>query len=395
MKLKFLFFALVFIELILTGCEQQPSSPLSPDMDATGSISKIGAKHSHGDKMLTVMTRNMYVGGNVDKILTASDPNEIPLLVLDVFNEILSTQIEFRVQLLADEIAAYDPHMVGLQEVSLIRYQSPGDFLTGSNTPAADVLFDYLALLTNALEQRGLHYRVAGKVQNVDVELPMVVDPAPLFDDVRLTDFDVVLVRRDLKTFRVKTGNFKAMFEVPVDENVTIEIKRGYVIVDVKFHEQKYRFVNTHLEDPSLNPELEYLQLAQAQELVKMVSNQAHPVIMVGDFNSVAPDGMTYQYLLSEKFTDVWMVNTITDDPAGYTYGHDYDLRNPGDFFTERIDYVFIRNKVRPYYLGPVSAWVIGDELAVFNTYNLWPSDHGGVVADFQMPKWKKRMAFH
>jgi endonuclease/exonuclease/phosphatase family metal-dependent hydrolase len=223
----------------------------------------------------------------------------------------------------------------------------------------------------------------------------MVVSEVPEFDDVRLTDFDAVLVRHDVESFRVKTDNFKAMFAVPVNENTVIEVKRGYVMVDVRFRGHKYRFVNTHLEDPSLDPELEFLQYAQAQELVKMLDNQAHPVIMVGDFNSVAPAGITYQYLLSQRFTDVWQVNTIPDNLDGFTYGHEAGLRNPNDEFYERIDYIFLRNKVRPFRLGPVSAWVVGDEDFVFSTYGIWPSDHGGVVASFQMPKWNNPMALH
>ncbi len=394
MKFKILFVAFIITGLILTGCEQQPTSPVSSDMKASGMISKTGTENTSGSGMLTVMTRNMYVGGDVDKILAASDPSQIPLLVLEIFQEILSTEIYYRVHLMAEEIAASNPHMIGLQEVSLIRYQSPGDFLTGENTPADSVIFDYLALLMDALAQRGLHYKVAGMVQNVDVELPMVVSEVPEFDDVRLTDYDAVLVRDDVETFSIKADNFKAMYAIPVNENVAIEIKRGYVMVDVRFNDHKYRFVTTHLEDPTSNPdELIYLQLAQAQELVKLLSNQAHPVIMAGDFNSVAPAGLTYQYLLSENFTDVWLVNTIPDDPDGFTYGHDHLLRNPNDYFYERIDYIFIRNKVQPYQLGPVSAWVVGADLDVFNIFGLWPSDHGGVIASVQIPKWNDPLA--
>mgnify|MGYP000635640060 CR=1 FL=1 len=45
-----------------------------------------------------------------------------------------------------------------------------------------------LQILADALAARGLDYTVAGKNQNVDVELPMLVGTSPLaFDDVRLT----------------------------------------------------------------------------------------------------------------------------------------------------------------------------------------------------------------
>ena len=139
--------------------------------------------------------------------------------------------------------------------------------------------------------------------------------------------------------------------------------------------------------------------ISQAQELVKKLDNQAHPVILVGDFNSKAPNphaptGLTYQFLLSEQYVDVWNVNQLTDDPMGYTYGHDESLRERDFDFYERIDFIFLRNKVRPYRLGPVEAWVIGKDVDVFDIYELWPSDHAGVVASFMMPKWNRQHAW-
>jgi endonuclease/exonuclease/phosphatase family metal-dependent hydrolase len=222
----------------------------------------------------------------------------------------------------------------------------------------------------------------------------MVTSEVPTFDDVRLTDYDVVLVRKNVKTLGVKTGNYQASFDVPVNEQVSLTIKRGYVIADLRFKGRKYRFVNTHLEDPSTNPALEYVQLAQAQELVKKIGKCANPVILVGDFNSRAPTGMTYQYLLSEKFVDVWNINQLTDDPLGYTYGHDGLLRERDFDFYERIDYVFIKKRFRPFILNKVNAWVIGTDVNAFDMYGLWASDHGGVVASFVMPNWKKHFAW-
>ncbi len=394
MKIKCSLVCLILAGLLMVGCQQEPLAPVS-DNGLEQNLAKRHLLAENMDGNLTVMTRNIYVGANFDAVLMASDPNQIPLLVLQVFQDLLSTDIYTRAQALADEIAINQPQMIGLQEVSLIRYQSPGDFVTGENTPAVYEMFNYLEILMEALEQRDLNYRVAGIVENFDVELPMVVSADPLmFDDVRLTDYDVVLVRDDVQTFRVKADNYKASYDVPVNEQVSLTVKRGYVIVDVGVYGKKYRFANTHLEDPSTNPQLEFIQFAQAQELVKKLDNQAHPVILVGDFNSRAPSGMTYQYLLSENYVDVWNINQMTDNPMGYTYGHDESLRVPDDAFYERIDYIFLRNKVHPDWLGPVNAWVTGEDIDVFNTYGLWPSDHGGIVAAFILPKWNREYAW-
>lgn len=399
MKLNLFLVLLVVSGLMFTGCQQDPMAPIANENDQLQSLEKRGRMQDGIEKNLTVMTRNIYVGASFESILTADDPEDIPVLVLGVFQDLLSTDIVTRVQALADEIAVNNPQMIGLQEVSMVRYQSPGDFVTGNNTPATYVMYNYLDLLMEALAQRKLKYRVAGIVENFDVEVPMVTSEVPTFDDVRLTDFDVVLVRNDVRTYQVETGNYEASFDVPVNPQVSLTIKRGYVIVDVKVRGKKYCFANTHLEDPSTDPLLEYVQLAQAQELVNKLDNQMYPIILVGDFNSkapnpLAPTGMTYQYLLSEQFVDVWNVNQLTDDALGYTYGHSELLRDRDFEFYERIDYIFFRKNSLPDRLGPVKAWVIGKDINVFNEYGIWPSDHSGVVASFMKPKWNRQHAW-
>ena len=402
MKSKFLSCMAAVIILIMAGCQQQPTEPVLADLNKK-SVTSHDVQKNNADGAVTVMTRNIYVGANVDEILAvAADPEappeELLAAVTNVFGALLMTDFPTRAKLLAAEIDAAQPHMIGLQEVSLIRTQSPGDFLMGNPEPATEVLYDYLQILMSELSALGLEYRVAGMVQNFDVELPMVnLEDETVFEDVRLTDFDVVLVRTDLETFRIKNGNYQAMFEVEVPGITTYQIKRGYVITDVRINGKKYRFANTHLEDPSTNPLLEYVQLAQAQELVKLLDNQSHPVILAGDFNSKAKDDiiegdMTYLYMLSQNYTDVWMINMLQDDLLGYTYGHTQYLDESDDFddFYERIDYVFLRNKVDPFNLGEASAWVVGRDDGFDE---LWPSDHGGVVANVNFPGWNEKMA--
>jgi hypothetical protein len=388
---KFLFSIFMVVILISAGCQEQPSAPMLTG--SSDNAAKLNGGKNNGDGAVTVMTRNIYVGANVDAILgAAGDPEQLPQIVTEVFQDLLDTDFPARAKLLAAEIATANPHMIGLQEVSMVRTQIPGDFLT-DNTPATDVLYDYLEILMAELSMLGLDYRVAGMVQNFDVELPMIGETS--LDDVRLTDFDVVLVRNDVETFRTKAGNYDAMFEIEVPGFTSFQIKRGYVLADVRIDGKRYRFASTHLEDPSSNPLLEYVQLAQAQELVKMLDNQSNPVILVGDFNSKATDSelpgdMTYLYMLSENFTDVWSINSYSGDPLGFTYGHTELLDDPDDEFYERIDYVFLRNKVDPFNLEMAEAWVVGRDEGFDE---LWPSDHGGVVAHVNIPGWSKGMA--
>jgi len=328
---------------------------------------------------VSVMTQNVYVGFDVDPLLASQDPNEIPVLAAQAFAQLLSTNCPERAEAMADEIARKRPHLIGLQEVSLIRTQSPGDAALGGVVPAETVVFDYLEILRAALSARGLDYRVAGKIQNVDVELPMIVDPETFAcDDIRLTDFDVVLARGDVETSNVTASNYMATLPLP---SLGIEIRRGYVAVDAVIARRgSYRFASTHLEDTPF-PEV---QMAQARELAASLTGQSKPVILVGDFNSPAPVGEAYAYLNSLGYVDAWTRNARADQGAGLTWGHDSTLRNESDQFTQRIDLVllnFSQAGLDPERIR-VDAEVWGDERSERTSTGMWPSDHGAVLAE-------------
>jgi hypothetical protein len=282
---------------------------------------------------IRVMTQNVYYGFDVGPLMASENPEEIPLLAAQAFQELLSTRFDERAEAIADQIEREQPHLIGLQEVALIRIQSPGDAVLGGAAPAETVLFDHLQILLSALAARGLDYRVAGKVENVDVELPMIVDPETFsFDDVRLTDFDVVLARGDVATSNVTSANFQATLAVP---SLGIEVKRGYVAMDAQLAGGwSCRFATTHLEDTPF-PDV---QLAQAQELAAALSTETKPVILVGDFNSPAPSGGTCAFLESQGYVDAWARRLGGDSGEGLTWGHDSNLRNEAVPFTLRID---------------------------------------------------------
>jgi hypothetical protein len=336
---------------------------------------------------LLVMTRNIYVGGDVDRVIEEQDPNQVPVRVAQTFAEVMSTDFNYRAEALADEIEKTRPHLIGLQEVSLVRYQSPSNFMLGTRYPdATDVLYDYLKILTTALKNRGLKYYVAGKIQNADVEVPMMVDfnPPYAFDDVRLTDFDVVLARKDVVTDNVVQKNYAALIYSP-----PIIITRGYVALDATVGHKTYRFVNTHLEpaDPGI-------QASQAAELIADLESETLPVVLVGDLNTPAPTGATYQTLVFNGYVDAWTRNLVRPKIPGYTSGHASDLRNATVDLDERIDLIMIKTRWSANGLpliGPVFAYVVGDELEDRLLFPpdgslIWPSDHAGVVALLHIP---------
>lgn len=378
MKRKSLILTLLQISLILYGCaERAPVSPNFSEVVETQDnpgMSQFSRLDRDSDG-IGVMTWNIYVGTDVNIVLAAQNPQDIPILAAQAFQQLLQTNFPERAQAIARQVARFRPHLIGLQEVSLIRMQSPGDAVIGGTIPAKNVVFDYLDILLDVLRTRGLHYHVAGKVQNADVEVPIVVNPDPLqFDDVRLTDFDVVLARTDVEISNTTAKNYNRSLVIP---ELGIKVPRGYVAVDATVNGRDYKFVNTHLEPASSG---ESIQLAQVKELLADLEGTTLPVIMVGDFNTRPPDDNTYKTIVSEHFTDSWPLNHIKDNPHGFTSPHDADLLNKTVNFFQRIDFIFVRARE----VGVV-AEVVGDEKRDRTPSGLWPSDHGGVVAKLKV----------
>jgi len=382
---------LVFISLLFFTIGCQETDPVSVQPTAENpNLEESRLFHKHHAGAITVLTRNVYVGTSTSGIMMAEDLTEIPLRATEAFELLQATNFPERAYSLAKEIKMTKPALIGLQEISLVRMQTSSDFFAYPLPNAEDVVYDYLAILMQALADYDLNYKVAGLVENFDIEVPMVVgldaNNEPLFGDIRLTDYDVVLARKEVGIENVVALNYQV--NLPLADLGT-EVFRGYVAVDAKVGRTKVRFVNTHLEaftgDPEFDAIIEQVQNAQAMELVASLAAEEKPIIMVGDFNSQAPYGTTYQYILSEGFHDAWNTNLLTCNEDGFTFGHDPDLRNEFVDFYERIDYVFTRNPGDNLPL-PTRVMVVGDEYRNRTPSGLWPSDHGGVAAKLKIP---------
>lgn len=386
MYFKKIFSFVLFVCIFLSSCTDK--NPVTPQTNQT----KDGLFRVNNNYYgVTVLTRNIYVGTDVDVILQNDDPSQIPILVAQAFGTLLETNFPERAEALAREIKETQPHLVGLQEVSLIRLQSPGDAVVGGTIPAEEVFMDYLDILMQALGGMGLEYEVVAKVQNSDVEMPMITkfEEPYEFDDVRLTDFDVILAKKGININKIVEKNYRAKV---VLTDLGIELPRGYVAVTAEINENKYRFVNTHLEDADQGGDLLKIQRAQAAELIADLAHEKLPVILVGDFNSAAPNEPTYKLISRHHYQDVWLINSNTENPGGLTYGHDADLRNPEQNFWKRIDFIFVKNKKqgrKHVRLMNVKAEVLGDEVKDKTLSGLWPSDHGGIAARLEFRTYK------
>src|SRR3954470_6477636 len=149
------------------------------------------------DVQITVMTRNLYVGTGVGDVFRASSWSELVAAGSRAWAAVLASDFPARAGALADEIAQAGPDVVGLQEVTLWRDQTPGDLLTQPVPNATGAAFDFLAILRGELSARGVPYVPVATSTGADVEFPRQgPGSGPL--DLRLTDRDVLMVRADL-----------------------------------------------------------------------------------------------------------------------------------------------------------------------------------------------------
>ena len=352
MKTVFSLFILLFV---LSGCEKL-TNPLVPHANILDM------------EPLTVITYNVYVGADIAPVLLTTDPQKFPIEVANTYNQIIASNFPSRANGIAKSIKTYHPHVIGLQEVVLLRRQTPGDQINGGQVPAEDVVLDFLQLLMDALQAEGLAYTVAAQVQNADAELAM--RSGNTYDDVRLTDFDVILVRSDVVVSRVTTANYDARFPFV---NLGFELTRGYVAVDATVSGITYRVVNTHLEAFP-----EGIRVAQVKELVTILNDEPLPIILLGDFNA-SPDSTAYQHLLSAGYVDVW---PIGGEGKGATCCQDNIFQNEKSDRSIRIDHIFVRNMEVS---AAVVVHTVGDTAADRLPLGLWPSDHAGVVAQLSI----------
>jgi len=340
-----------------------------------------GAPDVGGKREVTVMSYNVYVGALIDRILLLDPtdpefPTRLVETVTQIYWEVVASDPPARMGAIADEIAERRPDLVSLQELTTILTQSPGDL---GESPAEDVVYDYLQLLLDALADRGTFYTVAAVASEFDVELPMLNVFTDGLDDARIIDHEAILVRSDLPPGQLgvhnpQVGHFQYIIEVP---DLGIYVDRGWCSVDVFVRGRQFRYVCAHPEPSESLPELNHAQIA---ELLGEMSNVNLPVLLTGDYNTdpLQRDG-SYGYALFGEagYSDAWNGAHRDDPEGGLTYGHDYYLTDPSREFTWRLDLVLSRGGL----LTPTTFEVIDPTLTGPNP-PLWPSDHAGIYAE-------------
>jgi endonuclease/exonuclease/phosphatase family metal-dependent hydrolase len=346
--------------------------------------SPMAAGQNNARKSFTTFTQNAYVGADISRVMLVDpeDPNPYALVeaVTTTYYEMLASQPTVRMRGLADRIAARMPDIVALQEMYVLRKQSPGDLVFGGSDPAEEVVVDFLWSLMDSLAARGLHYRVAALTTELDVEMPMFNADFTGFDDARLTDRDIILVRSDLPPGQLRVSNSQGgHFDTHLTLDNGLDVLQGWCSVDVFIRGERFRFINTHLQDESV-PEI---QFAQAQELIAEYgpADTNLPVMMVGDLNAdpYSRNGtFSYPSLIAGGFFDAW--SELYPNRPGLTWGHDGSLADKDWDFVWRIDLVLFKG----HEFVPTEMETVDSGLRR-TAPPLWPSDHAGVWASFEL----------
>ncbi len=372
----------LFLTVTLASGACDDESPLAPE-DASFAADRAGPA------ALTVMTWNIYVGADLTQLLAIQDPSQIACGVAAVYGDVLATDFAARAVAIADQIEAYMPHVIGLNEVSTF------DFVYETIPGHADLVF--LDVLQAELASRGLVYAapVEARSTNFEITLPIsyASDCEPQ-DLLAYTEHDVLLVRGDVSWTDADNGRFAQPLPLPFGLDPKYS---GWAFVDIEHKALPYRVFATHLEPAdtgpcATDPGLLFVHSAQAAELRGILDQSPHPTILTGDLNSDASGCTTSTYpdLLGDGFVDAWDIGRPRGD--GYTSNQASDLRNASSRLWHRIDFVMYRDEFTQstgHFRGSAHVDRVGeaasDRVVTNFGYKVWPSDHAGVVAELRI----------
>jgi hypothetical protein len=432
----------VLLSLLLAACGAErvasgvdEAGALAPE--AAAASAEAASRGAPNGPKVTVMTRNVYLGGAIETVAAATTPEEVVAAASQFWVDVQTTDFPSRAKVIADEVFWARPEVLGLQEVTLYR-SGPPLACEGQFTPSAEqVEQDFLAILQRELRRRGLQYDVAGQVTTMDAEICFVdVLAGGAFRDLRYTDRDVLLVRKDVKwrpatlppgqplpgfvaapvepapgdlnggvyAVALETGDptnplvpTTAFFEISGSPE-PVYSWRGWTAVEIERAGRWVRVFETHVEDQlpqleQMDPPLPrwFIQAFQDAQLVALLDASLFldplPTIALGDFNVYAEPGgdpTMYDFLNGGPFpldprldgisplSDAWA--TLQPADPGFTWGFDPLL--VGGTLSTRLDLVLATTGVRP-----ISTYLVGTHDRTPS--GLHPSDHAGIVTVF------------
>ena len=364
------------------------------------------------EAQVKVMTRNLYLGSDVGVAMDLI-PN-LSAAAQFMWDQVKKTDFNKRAPKLAAEVIAKKPDVVGLQEATIW-------FCKKNVFSKRTEVFNFTKQFLAATKAQGTEYVLAQKNGKTALNtgysiaavpfVTMVNDPEtfqPLFgQDKAACGFeiaDALAIRADLADKVLKVGNTEYEQTYTIVPTI-MTIYRGYTWADIQIGSTPVRFVATHLE--SLWDENKIPNAAiQAQQLIADLKSTKNPVVVMGDFNSdprdprmpanpnpgeqpvasdVCPAGTSkcnaYLLMTEAGFTDSGPDPLL---PENYTWGMNALLTGPDPVrlkvakqlgnnagYTDRLDYVFIKNGVSVTSSGLIGA----------TPPNNLNTDHAGIVA--------------
>ncbi len=314
---------------------------------------------------LKVMVRNVYLGADLIPLALAKTQEEFETAAAARFQTVLRNDFPNRAKALAAEIRLQKPDLVALQEAAIWR-TGPKD---GGATAASDIVYDSTELLLKELATRGLPYRVVRGRDWFDYEASTTEQ------DVRLTQRDVILVRRGskVKLGRNFAGGFKNHFDVPTVVGVAQQL-RGWVGVDGKLAGRSFRLVTTHLEAYHADS----AQKQMTELLTGPLASKRRQSILVGDFNSAPTEnandrGTSREASAYYNAIEAGFRNPL---PKRATCCFAEDLHSTAEGLETWIDHIVVRPRIRSLRSGIVGTRQIG---------GIFPSDHAGIWSTLRL----------
>jgi len=364
------------------------------------------------DTQVKVMTRNLYLGADVGVAMDLIP--DLSAAAQFMWDQVKKTDFNKRAPKLAAEVIAQKPDVVGLQEATIW-------FCKKNVFSKRTEVFNFTKQFLDATKAQGTEYVLAQKDGKTALNtgysiaavpfVTMVNDPEtfqPLFgQDKAACGFeiaDALAIRADLADKVLTVGNTEYEQTYTIVPTI-MTIYRGYTWADIQIGNTPVRFVTTHLE--SLWDDNKVPNAAiQAQQLIKDLKETKMPVVVMGDFNSdprdprmpanpnpgeqpVASDACpagtskcnAYLLMTEAGFTDSGPDPLL---PENYTWGMNALLTGPDPVrlkvakqlgnnvgYTDRLDYVFVKNGVSVAAVGLVGA----------TPPNNLNTDHAGIVA--------------
>jgi endonuclease/exonuclease/phosphatase family metal-dependent hydrolase len=360
---------------------------------------------------IKVMSRNLYLGADVGVAL-AKIPN-MPAAAQFMWEQVQKTDFSKRKKILAAEIQAESPDVIGIQEATIWYckahfWSSKTEVFNFTKELLSELDGDYIIAEKDGVEANNPGFSI-GPIPL----LTKVTDAKafqPLFGqndaDCGFQIGDALLIKKSLKQYVNQVGNseYEAVYKVVP---TLMEIYRGYTWADITMQGANVRFVTTHLE--SLWDENKIPKAAdQARQLAKDLSSTKSPIVVIGDFNSdprdprpknipnpgeqptasdKCPAGSTtcnaYKVMKNAGFIDSgpdasdpntfsWGMNALLTGPDSKRLKAAQDMGNKNGF-TDRLDYIFVKNGMKV-----LSSRMIGQTPP-------YGTDHAGVVTELNV----------